>query len=197
VAKKKNIKKSGMKKINVAFTLFLLFFFSQINAQDKFYTKSGKISFFSTTTMENINATNKSAVCLLNTKTGDLQFAVLLKGFEFKKALMQEDFNRDYVESDKYPKSEFTGQIVNNSAIQYGTKGTFTVTVKGKLSIHGVTKDVEATGTMDIKDDKIKLNSTFNILIADYQIKVPRIYLDNISKSLKITVDCNLEPLKK
>jgi hypothetical protein len=191
--KRKNKK---MKKIRVASIIVLLLSFLQLRAQDKFYTKSGKISFFSTTTMENINATNKSAVCLLNTKTGDLQFAVLLKGFEFKKALMQEDFNRDYVESDKFPKSEFTGQIINNSVVNYSTKGTYTVTVKGKLSIHGVTKDVEATGTIDTKEGKIKLNSVFNILIADYQIKVPRMYLDNISKSLKITVDCNLDPLK-
>lgn len=185
-----------MKKTKTVSLLLFLFSFIQLHAQEKFYTKSGKISFFSTTTMENINATNKSAVCLLNTKTGDLQFAVLLKGFEFKKALMQEDFNRDYVESDKFPKSEFTGQITNNAAINYSTKGNYTVTVKGKLSIHGVTKDVEATGTIDTKEGKIKLNSVFNILIADYQIKVPRIYLDNISKSLKITVDCNLDPLR-
>src|SRR6476659_3333260 len=82
-----------------------------VQAQGKFYTKSGKISFFSSTPLEDIAATNKSVVCLLDSKTGDLQFAALIKGFEFKKALMQEHFNTDYVESTKYPKAEFKGQV--------------------------------------------------------------------------------------
>lgn len=195
VQNNKENKNNKMKKIRVLSVIVLLLCFIQLRAQDKFYTKSGKISFFSSTPMENINAINKSAVCLLNTKTGDLQFAVLLKGFEFKKALMQEDFNKDYVESDKFPKSEFTGQIIN-STINYSSNGTYPVTVKGKLSIHGVTKDIETTGNIDVKDGKLRLSSVFNILIADYQVKVPRMYLDNISKSLKITVDCSMDPLK-
>ena len=76
----------------------------QSRAQGKFYTKSGKISFFSSTPLEDIAATNKSVVCLLDTKTGDLQFVAFMKGFEFKKALMQEHFNADYAESSKFPK---------------------------------------------------------------------------------------------
>jgi hypothetical protein len=168
---------------------------SSLSAQ-KFYTKSGKISFFSSTSLENINATNKAAVCLLNTQTGELQFAVLLKGFEFKKALMQEHFNKDYVESDKYPKSEFKGQITNNNAVNYTTNGTYNVTAKGKLTIHGVTKDVETSGTITVKEGKITATSSFSITIADYNIVVPKLYRDNISSTIKISVDCNLEPLK-
>ena len=73
------------------------------SAQGKYFTKTGKISFFSKTDLENIDAHNRSVSCVLDTKTGNLQFSVLMKGFEFKKALMQEHFNEDYVESDKYP----------------------------------------------------------------------------------------------
>ena len=115
--------------------LIVILFSSAINAQEKFYTKAGKISLFSATSMENINAVNKTVVCLLNTKTGDLQFAVLIKGFEFKKALMQEDFNRDYVESSKFPKSEFKGQITNNAVVNYTVNGKYNAEVKGKLSL--------------------------------------------------------------
>ena len=104
-----------MKKILLSGVLFSMALIAR--AQDKFYTKSGNISIFSYTSMENIEAHNKSAVALLNAKTGDIQFAVLLKGFEFKKALMQEHFNSDYVESDKYPKSEFKGQVTNNNEV--------------------------------------------------------------------------------
>jgi polyisoprenoid-binding protein YceI len=119
-----------------------------------------------------------------------------MKGFEFRKAKMQEDFNSDYIESGKFSKSEFKGQITNNSTVNYSSNGTYNVNVKGKLAIHGVTRDVESTGTITVKDGKILANSVFNILIADYNIKVPKMYIDNISKSIKITVDCTLEPLK-
>src|SRR5258705_13933804 len=100
-----------MKKIKLVITGLFLFVSINICAQGKFYTKSGKISFFSSTSMEDISAINKSAVTLLDTKTGDLQFAALMKGFEFKKALMQEHFNKEYVESSKFPKAEFKGQV--------------------------------------------------------------------------------------
>jgi YceI-like domain len=185
-----------MKKTKFILIALLAFSFLQVNAQGKFYTKSGKISFFSSTSVEDIDAVNKTAVCLLDSKTGDLQFAVLLKGFEFKKALMQEHFNSDYVESDKYPKSEFKGQVTNNSVVNYTTNGTYKVNVKGKLTIHNVTKDVETSGTITVKDGKVMANAVFTILIADYNITVPKLYTDNISKSLKVTVDCTLDLMK-
>ena len=175
---------------------FAIIFFASIGNAQKLYTKSGKISIFSTTSVENISAVNKSSVCLLDSKTGDLQFAVLMKGFEFRKAKMQEDFNSDYVESSKFQKSEFKGQITNNSTVNYSSNGTYNVNVKGNLTIHGVTKDVESAGTITVEGGKLLANSVFNILIADYNIKVPKMYMDNISKSIKITVDCILEPLK-
>ena len=185
-----------MKKVKLFVSgLFVLVSFT-VNAQGKIFTKSGKISFFSSSPLENIAASNKSAVCLLDTKTGDLQFALLMKGFEFKKALMQEHFNNEFAESNKYPKSEFRGQITNNSTVKYDINGIYTVTVKGRLTIHGETKDIETTGTITIKDGKALANSTFNILLADYKISIPRLYRDNISNSIKITVDCALDPLK-
>ncbi len=173
----------------------LLLFSSAGQAQGKFFTKSGKISFFSSTPMEDIAAVNKSVVTLLDSKTGDLQLAALMKGFEFRKALMQEHFNDSYAESSKFPKAEFKGQITNNSEISYTANGSYTAKVKGKLTIHGVTKDVETSGTITVKDGKLVLNSTFNVLVADYNITVEKIYRDNIARSIKVTVDCTLAPL--
>ncbi len=186
-----------MKKAGIIVIVVAFLYSNRLVAQEKFYTKDGKITFFSSAPVENITAVNKSVVSLLNSKTGELQFAVLLKGFEFKKAMMQEHFNSDYVESDKYPKSEFKGQITNNSAVNYAADGTATVNVTGKLTLHGVTKDVEASGTVTVKDKQVVVKSTFNVLLADYQISIPRLYRDNISKTIQITVDCTLDPLKQ
>ncbi|HEX7844435.1 MAG TPA: YceI family protein [Chitinophagaceae bacterium] len=185
-----------MRRINILLVTILSLFSFSVEAQEKFYTKTGKISFFSVAPLENIEATHKSAVALLDTKTGDMQFAVLMKGFEFKKALMQEHFNNSYIESDKYPKGEFKGQLVNSGSVDYSNDGIYNVKVKGQLTIHGVTKDAEATGTLTVKEGKIIAYSVFNILLADYNITIPKMYQDNISKTVKITVNCTLDPLK-
>ncbi|HET6995619.1 MAG TPA: YceI family protein [Chitinophagaceae bacterium] len=184
-----------MKKANIVLGGLLLLASLAGSAQGKFYTKTGRISFFSSTPLEDIDAINRSVVGVLDTKTGDLQFAALMKGFEFRKALMQEHFNADYAESTKYPKAEFKGQITNNGEINYTTNGSFAAKVKGKLTIHGVTRDIETSGTITVKDGKLTLASTFNVLVADYNITIEKLYRDNIAKTIKVTVDCTLSPL--
>ena len=181
-------------KIPLVFSLVLL---SAVSfAQDKFFTKSANVNFFSETSLEDIEAKNKSAVAVLDTKTGSLQFSVLIKGFEFKNEEMQEHFNEDYLESNKFPKSEFKGQIINNNSVNYLKAGTYNVQVKGMLTIHGVTKEVLTNGTIKIDNNGVKANSTFNIAVADYGIVISRLVRDKIAKTIKITVDANLDPLK-
>jgi polyisoprenoid-binding protein YceI len=165
-------------------------------AQDRYYTKSGKVDFFSKATLEDIEAKNKTATAVLDTKSGALQFSVQMKGFEFEKALMQEHFNENYVESGKYPKAEFKGTITNNSEINYAKPGTYTAKVKGKMTLRGVTKDVETTGTLKVNGGSIDATSAFTIKLADYNIKIPSVVKDKISNNIKITVDTKLEPLK-
>ncbi|HEX6333383.1 MAG TPA: YceI family protein [Flavisolibacter sp.] len=165
-------------------------------AQDRYFTKSGRIEFFSKAPMEDIEARNKTVAAVLDTKSGALQFSVLMKSFEFEKALMQEHFNENYVESNKFPKAEFKGSITNNGDINYAKDGSYTAKVKGKLTIHGVTRDVETTGTIKVASGKIDASSVFNILLSDYNISIPAIVKDKISNSIKIAVDCKLEPLK-
>jgi hypothetical protein len=183
-----------MKKIFVS--ILVLALTVATHAQDKYFTKSGKISFFSKSSLENIEAHNKSITCVLDTKSGALQFAVLMKGFEFEKALMQEHFNENYVESHKFPKAEFKGSVVNNNEIDYSKDGTYKAKVKGKLTLHGETRDVETNGTITVKGGKIDADASFNVLLADYNITIPSVVKDNISKSINITVDCILDPLK-
>ena len=183
------------KKNLVALTALFLFA-SAANAQDRYYTKTGNIQFYSKSAMEDIEAKNKTATAVLDTKTGAMQFSVPMKGFEFAKALMQEHFNENYVESSKYPTATFKGSIANNSAVNYTKDGTYNVTVKGKLTLHGVTKDVEAPGTIKIDGGKVAAVSTFNLQLADYKISIPAVVKDKVSNNIKITVDAKLEPLK-
>lgn len=167
-----------------------------LTAQDKYYTKSGTISFVSKGAIETITANHKSVTCVLDSKTGDVQFSVLMKGFEFRKALMQQHFNENYVESDKYPRSEFRGKITNNSEIDYTKEGTYTAHVKGRLTLHGQTKEVETDGKITVKGGKLLANATFNILMSDYAISIPALVKENMSNTVTITVNCTLQPLQ-
>ncbi len=164
----------------------------------KYYTKSGKIDFDATSpsSPERVEAVNRTATCVIDTRTGAMQFAVLMKGFEFERALMQEHFNENYVESNKYPKAEFRGSITDNNNVNYEKDGTYPVKVKGQLSIHGETKDVETTGKLAVQNGKINATAEFNVLLADYRISIPGLVADKVSKMAKISVTCQLELLK-
>lgn len=184
-----------MLKKTIALSVFSIVLFTA-QAQDRYFTKTGKIDFYSKAPLEDIEAKNKTVTAVLDTKTGAMQFQVEMKGFEFEKKLMQEHFNENYVESNKYPKAEFKGSIANNAAVNYSKEGTYNVTVKGKMTIHGVTQDVEAPGTLKVDDNKIEGKSTFTIQLSDYKISIPSVVKDKISNTIKITVDTDLKPLK-
>lgn len=166
------------------------------NAQDKYFTKTGKITFTSKAPLEDIEAKNKTAAAIIDTKTGAIQFSVLMKGFEFEKALMQEHFNENYVESDKYPKAEFKGAVVNNNNVNYTKDGTYAAKVKGQLTMHGVTKDIEAPATIKVNNGKLEATSSFNIRLSEYKISIPSIVKDKVSNNVKVEVDTKLDPLK-
>ncbi|MBL7761122.1 MAG: YceI family protein [Sediminibacterium sp.] len=177
----------------------LLGLFTAAQAQNRFFTKTGKISFDATTSKspENIDGINKNATCVLDAQTGDIQFSVLMKGFEFDRALMMEHFNENYVESDKFPKTTYKGMIVNNSAINYAKDGSYAAKVKGKLSMHGETKEIETEGTIAVKNGKIMVSATFPARLSDYKIGIPQLVADKVSQTAKISVDCTLDPLTK
>lgn len=172
---------------------------NSLQAQDKQFTKTGKINFDATVpkSPENIDGINKTVVCVLDTKSGAMQFVVMMKAFEFDRALMQEHFNENYAESDKFPKAEFKGNISNNAAVNYTKDGIYPVKVKGKLTMHGETKDVEADGKITVKAGKINAAADFSVILKDYKIEIPELVADKVARAAQIKVDCSLEPLKQ
>lgn len=180
-----------MKKTILAAVLMAVITFHA--AAQKVFTKNGNISFFSTAPMENITADNNQVMSVLNTQTGDLQFSVLIKGFHFKKSLMEEHFNENYMESDKFPKSTFKGLITDVSKISFTKDGSYNVAVSGDLTIHGVTKKVTTPGTITVKSGNITASSKFNIRLADYNISIPGLVKDKIAETIEITVSCSYD----
>lgn len=168
-----------------------------LNVQaQKFMTKTGTISFNASGPLEKIEGINKSTACLLDTKSGGLDFVLQIKSFVFEKQLMQEHFNENYMESDQFPKATFKGTIINLTSINFAKDGEYTAEVSGKLSIHGVSKDVRSTGKILIRDGKPSIKANFNVLLSDYKIDIPGAVKDKISKEVKIMINATLDPLK-
>jgi hypothetical protein len=167
---------------------FFLASFSSVLCQEKLYTKDGLASFYSKAPIEDIEAHNKKLLSVWNTATGQIEFSVLMKGFEFEKALMQEHFNENYVESDKFPKAVFKGTIKEPVQSMLTRDGTFNVTVSGNLTLHGITRQLAVPATITVKNNTISATSTFSIALADYNIKIPGIVRRNISNNILIKI---------
>lgn len=178
--------------MKILFTILLSICFFSLNAQEKFLTKTGNIIFFSETIVEDIKAENNKVLSIIDTTKGDMAISMLMNQFEFPKKLMQEHFNENYIESEKYPKSIFKGNIANFSKIpeNEATK----IQVKGAMTIHGVTRQVIIPSIITKKDGEIFMEGKFIIKLKDYKIKIPRIVIKNIAEEIEVTYKFNHLP---
>ncbi len=162
----------------------------------KYMARSGKITFFSDAPLEDIKAVNKNATAVLDSETGRMEFAVLIKAFQFEKAKMQEDFNENFMESSEYPKATFKGKITDWESVNMEEGGSHEVKVSGDITIHGKTQPLETSGTLQFGGDKIDAHSTFILTVADFGIEVPSVVRKKIAEEVEVTVDVTLEPMR-
>jgi hypothetical protein len=174
--------------------LFLNVIFA-VNAQ-KYMTKNGFIGIYSHTPMEDIKGDNNQVAGVLDISTGEMVFQALIKSFHFERALMEEHFNENYMESEKFPKSSFKGKITNLSSVNFSKNGTYDVTVEGDLNIHDVTNKISTKGTIEVVTGGINASSKFNIIPEDYKINIPGLVRDKINKNLEVTVSMKYTPLE-
>ena len=170
-------------------------FINPVSGQGKFLTNDGTIRFYSHTAIEDITATNDEVAAVIDGQSGEVAIIVVMTGFQFEKKLMQEHFNENYVESEKFPKATFNGRIENNEAVDYGVPGTYDVKVAGKMTIHGVTKSIAAEGTLEVTPDGIVARTAFLLNPEDYDIKIPRVVRNNIAENMEITAELPCKPI--
>lgn len=158
----------------------------------RYKTATGHIWFSSVSPLETIEAHNRQVIALLDKSSGAIAYKVIMKSFEFKKAAMQDHFNTQYLHTDKYPNATFDGRFTDPSAIRYDKDGTYNIEAEGKLSIHGVTKEIKEKGSVTVKGKTVTTSSTFTINLDDYNVTIPSNYVNNISRTITIHVDCSL-----
>ncbi|MBF6642294.1 YceI family protein [Flavobacterium sp. J49] len=179
-----------MKKI---FFYSLLMVTLQSVAQTKLVTKTGKITFeASVPAFEEVKAKNESVTCILNPATGEIASLALMKGFRFKVALMEEHFNENYVESDKYPKATFKGKI-DGFDLSKLTATAKDYTIKGKLELHGKTKDITITAKIKKTDAGVEIDSNFTVNTDDFDIEIPSVVSKKLTKKVAVNLDFTLK----
>jgi polyisoprenoid-binding protein YceI len=177
------------------FTIVCCFLFVAIsNSQGNYLTKSGAINFFSKAPMEDITADNNQVLSIVDATNSKMAISILMKSFLFDKALMQEHFNENYVESDKFPKATFKGTILNFDAInEIASKQQ----VKGILTIHGVAKEITIDANFTKTKEAILVDGDFIVNLEDFEVEIPAVVAKNIAKNIKVSFNFNHKPYTK
>lgn len=177
-------------------TLFLFLCAAILNlpvkAQQIFLSKNAAISFFSSTPAEDIEGKSTAANSALDIKSHNILFKVSNTSFQFKKKLMQEHFNENYMESDKYPVSTFKGKI--NEDVDLSKDGSYSVTIDGTLDLHGITKAYVTKATLLVNKGIITAKTVFKIKIADHKIEVPSIVFTKIAEAVEVRISALYQP---
>lgn len=165
----------------------------QAKAQGRYLTREGSVSFFSSSPLEDIEARSQQTSALVDLQTLQLAFTIPIKSFQFKRTLMQEHFNENYMESERYPKATFTGKLtsLNMEALRAG--GPQPVVADGNLTIHGVTQHVQVPGTLEFKGGRLLVMANFSVAPADYKIEIPALVRDHIAKivAVRVAMSCD------
>lgn len=180
---------------HIVIVLFALLNMINQAGQDLYACKNANISLFSSAPLEDIAANTQTGTSVYNATTGELIFSVNINTFKFKKSLMEEHFNSDYLESDKYPKATFRGKIQEH--IDLTKNGNYPITVVGELDVHGVKQNRTIPGTLKINNGTVSMASEFTVKCVDHHIDIPKIVFHNIAESIKMNVSATYTSAKK
>ena len=176
------------------FLLFLLLFSVCLSQAQLYTTRNGFIGFYSKTSLEDIKAEHKQVYAVLDAGKKNIAFNLLVKGFAFPKKMMQDHFNENYFESNKYPNARFIGRYAGE--VDPGKNGFYKVQAEGQLTLHGVTKDIIVPATIEVKDGKLIGRSEFKLVPGDFNIKIPGLVRDKIAQQIDVRISVELNQQK-
>ena len=172
--------------------LLITVFCSAFAQQDKYagsyICHDGRVHFFASTPFENISPVSNSAICAINTQTRKVEAKVKMNSFVFANSLMQEHFNENYIESEKFPYGILEAEIVEN--IDYSKDGVYDVTLKGTFEVHGVKKEREIKGKLTVTHGQpVSATAEFEVKLVDHDIKIPTAVIAKIAEVVKVDIN--------
>jgi hypothetical protein len=167
----------------------------QLSAQSIYITESSNVSFFSATPLEDIEAVNDASTSLLNVIKSDIAFRVPISAFQFEKPLMQEHFNENYMDTEKYPIASFKGKL--SETIDMSKDTVYHVSATGVMTMHGVERPETYKGVITTKSGKAILKCDFQVKLKDYKIKVPKVVFANIAEVIEVKTEFQYKAYEK
>lgn len=163
--------------------------------QGTYVCKNAKVSLYSEAPLEDIEAESVKGVSVLNTATGDIAFSVPVRSFKFEKSLMEEHFNENYMESDKFPQASFKGKV--KGVPDWAKNGEYSVQAVGVLEVHGVKQNRTIPGKIVISNGSVRMSSVFMVRCKDHRIDIPTLVFQKIAESIKVTVTADYSATPK
>ncbi len=172
-------------KCMMKFSFFLAFCLVGFSSMGQlFMAQNGEVSFFSKTPLEDIDAINKQVSSIINTANNEVAVQMRVTQFTFPNKLMQEHFNENYLESEKYPSATFKGKI--KEVVDLKVAGTYPITAVGTATIHGVSKPIEIKGTIVSTGQTLAFNGQFEVKLVDYKVDIPKIVFAKIAETILV-----------
>lgn len=177
-------------------TLLLLFFFifiGPVQGQKGHYiTRNGQVHFISEAPLETIEAESNELSGIINPKNNQFAFSIPIASFHgFNGPLQEEHFNENYLESEQYGQATFKGRIIEK--VDLMKDGEYRLRAKGVFRIHGVEQTKVIDNYVKVSNGKLQIHSVFPILLADFDIHIPRIVRQKISQEIMVNVSAELE----
>ena len=181
-----------MKSVFILLICSLFSFSLPQSTSNVYISRNIKTVIYSEAPIENIEAISVKGSSVFNISSGEIQFIIPISSFQFKKSLMQEHFNENYMESDVYPSAKFKGKI--NQSIDINKDGDYPVAVSGELEAHGIKRQRSINGSIHIENKRISISSKFDVLCKDHNIKIPQLVFRNIAENIQVTVSGAFTP---
>lgn len=174
----------------------ILLAFNCASAQNTLYSiKNSEFSLYSKAPLEDIEAVNTQARSIINIASKEMVVRIPITQFQFRNRLMQQHFNENYMESEKYPFAEFKGKI--NEALDFSKAGVYTVSASGILNIHGIPQERTITGKLIIGNNALSLDTRFDVMLKDHKIDIPKLVFNKIAEKIAVSASINYIPYKK
>ncbi|MEO9965434.1 MAG: YceI family protein [Reichenbachiella sp.] len=178
---------------NRILTLLLVAFACGFATAQPLIDREGTASFFSEAPMEDIEAINKEVIGAVDLEKGTVAVSMFIKKFTFDRSLMQEHFNENYLESEKFPKATFKGVIKDFTTLDFTKGGSFEALAEGEMEIHGVTKPLSSVVKFDVTPSTLRAETVFEISIADHDIEIPKLVIKNIAEVVEVKAAFNFK----
>ena len=177
------------------FPAFILIFNFSF-AQNKLYSSNkSEFSFFSKTPLEDIDAKNTRASSIINLSNREMVVRIPVSQFQFKNKLMQQHFNENYMESEKFPYATFKGKI--KEEIDLSKAGIYSVSASGILNIHGIDQNRKLVGKLTVSENSLLLETTFEVLLSDHKIDIPKLVFKKIAEKINVIANISYIPYSK